>query len=175
MGWDEEHGHTVVQRVKESSDDYRYFPEPDLPPLAPQRAWVTDIEARLPELPDAKAERFVAQLGLDRRDALLLVAERAVAEYFEAVVGAAQRRGLGLQPRTIANWITGELFRLMNAAGTSIGAVPITGEQFADLLALSATGKINLEQRQERSGHHVRDGPSRGGRRAGAGPGAGER
>ena len=126
MGWDEERGHTVVQRSKESADDYRYFPEPDLPPLAPVRAWVTEIAARLPELPDAKAERFVAQLGLERRDASLLVAERAVAEYFEAVVQAAQRRQLGLQPRNIANWITGELFRLMNAAGTTIAGVPIT-------------------------------------------------
>jgi aspartyl-tRNA(Asn)/glutamyl-tRNA(Gln) amidotransferase subunit B len=144
MGWDEEHGHTVVQRVKESSDDYRYFPEPDLPTLAPERAWVADIEARLPELPDAKAERFMTQLGLDRRDALMLVAERAVAEYFEAVVVAAQRRGLGLEPKTVANWITGELFRLMNAAGTSIAGLPITPDQFAELLALSATGKINL-------------------------------
>jgi aspartyl-tRNA(Asn)/glutamyl-tRNA(Gln) amidotransferase subunit B len=144
MGWDEEHGHTVVQRVKESSDDYRYFPEPDLPPLSPLRAWVAEIEARLPELPDAKAERFVVQLGLDRRDASLLVAERAVAEYFEAVAQAAQRRELGLQLRNIANWITGELFRLMNAAGRSIAAVPVTPEQFAELLALTAAGKVNL-------------------------------
>jgi aspartyl-tRNA(Asn)/glutamyl-tRNA(Gln) amidotransferase subunit B len=144
MGWDEEHGHTVVQRVKESSDDYRYFPEPDLPPLAPPRAWVAEIEARLPELPDAKAERFVLQLGLERRDASLLVAERAVAEYFEAVVHAAQHLELRLQPRNIANWITGELFRLMNAAGASITAVPVTPAQFAELLALTAAGKINL-------------------------------
>ena len=157
MGGDEEHGHTIVQRVKESSDDYRYFPEPDLPPLAPQRAWVADIEARMPELPDAKAERFVTQLGLDRRDALMLVAERAVAAYFEAVVVAAQRRGSGLQPRTVANWITGELFRLMNAAGTSIAGLPITGvpvtpDQFAELLALSATGKINLNSAKQALG-----------------------
>ena len=86
MGWDEEHGRTVLQRSKESSDDYRYFPEPDLPPLEVDRAWVDAIRARLVELPDAKIARYVAELGLDPRDAQILAADRGVAEYFEAVV-----------------------------------------------------------------------------------------
>ncbi len=144
MGWDEERGHTVVQRAKESSDDYRYFPEPDLPPLAPQPAWIAEIAARLPELPYAKSARFVAQLGLEPREASLLVADRTVAEYFEAVVQASRQHELGISPRTIANWLTGELFRLMNAAGSTIAGLRVTPEQLAELLSLSATGTINL-------------------------------
>ena len=88
MGWDEAHGRTVVQRTKESADDYRYFPEPDLPPLVIEPAWVDALTARLPELPDAKAARFVAELGLSPKEAGVLVEDRGVAEYFEAVVAS---------------------------------------------------------------------------------------
>ncbi|MCX6029546.1 MAG: Asp-tRNA(Asn)/Glu-tRNA(Gln) amidotransferase subunit GatB [Chloroflexi bacterium] len=139
MGWDEERGRTVVQRVKESSDDYRYFPEPDLPPLAIERAWVEDLRARLPELPDAKIARFVKE-GLDQKDAAVLAADRAVADYFDATVKAAR----GQDPKTVANWITGELFRLMNAAGVGIETVKITPAAFAELLSLVAANQINL-------------------------------
>lgn len=149
MGWDEEAGRTVVQRVKESSDDYRYFPEPDLPPLEVDHAWVEALRGRLVELPDAKRTRYIADLGLDPRDAQLLAADRPVAEYFEAAVAAARdqvsRRNLvseGL-PKTVANWLTGELFRLMNATGTGIEAVKVTPEALAELLALVIGGQIN--------------------------------
>jgi len=138
MGWDEEHGRTVVQRTKESAHDYRYFPEPDLPPLVIEPAWVAELAERLPELPDAKAARYVSAFGLHPRDAAVLVEERGIAEYFEAVVAAAG------DARTVANWITGELFRLMNAAGTGIEAVKITPDAFAGLLRLVAAGQINL-------------------------------
>ena len=140
MGWDEEHGRTVLQRSKESSDDYRYFPEPDLPPLEVDRTWEDAIRSRLVELPDAKNPRYVSTLGLDLRDAQVLVADRGVAEYFEAVVAAST---LTTDPKTIANWITGELFRLMNAAGVGIEAVKVTPAALAELLGLVATGKIN--------------------------------
>ena len=88
MGWDEEAGRTVLQRSKESSDDYRYFPEPDLPPLEVSRVWVEELRRRVPELPEAKRVRFVAELDLDPKDAAVLAEERAVAEYFEATVQA---------------------------------------------------------------------------------------
>lgn len=140
MGWDDEHGRTVVQRSKESANDYRYFPEPDLPPLAPETAWVDEIAARLPELPDARIERFVNELGLERRDAVVLAGDRAVADYFERMHAAARDE----EPRVIGNWIVGELFRLMNAAGVEIGALKITPEAFAGLLALVRGGQINL-------------------------------
>ncbi|MEJ5198994.1 MAG: Asp-tRNA(Asn)/Glu-tRNA(Gln) amidotransferase subunit GatB [Anaerolineae bacterium] len=138
MGWDEEHGRTVVQRTKESADDYRYFPEPDLPPLVIEPAWVDELARRLPELPDAKLARYVADLGLNRRDAAVLVEERGIAEYFEAVVAEAG------DARTVANWITGELFRLMKETGVGIGSVKITPAAFAGLLRLVNAGRINL-------------------------------
>jgi aspartyl-tRNA(Asn)/glutamyl-tRNA(Gln) amidotransferase subunit B len=138
MGWDEAHGRTVVQRTKESADDYRYFPEPDLPPLVIEPAWVDALRARLPELPDAKAARFAAELGLSPKEAGVLVEDRGVAEYFEAVVAAAG------DAKTVANWVTGELFRLMNAAGVGIEAVRVSPAAFAGLLRLVSAGQINL-------------------------------
>ena len=148
MGWDEEHGQTVLQRSKESSDDYRYFPEPDLPPLEVNRAWVDAIRSRLVELPDAKIARYVAALGLDPRDAQVLAVNRKVAEYFEAVVAASAARAsaataVATEPKTVANWITGELFRLMNASGMGIEAVKVTPGNLAELLGLLAAGQIN--------------------------------
>jgi len=148
MGWDEEHDRTVVQRTKESSDDYRYFPEPDLPPLVVDRAWVDAIRSRLVALPDARIARYVGEFGLDLRDARLLVADRGVADYFEAVVAAATvqprtTQVVPAEPKTIANWITGELFRLMNAAGVGIETIKVTPDALAALLGLLAAGQIN--------------------------------
>ncbi len=150
MGWDEAAGRTVVQRTKESSDDYRYFPEPDLPPLAINRAWVEEIRGRMVELPDAKIARYVAELGLDPRDARLLAEDRLIAEYFESVVSSVSKTtGLAttwlvtIEPKIIANWVTGELFRLMNAAGIEIAMVKVTPAALADLLGLVAAGQVN--------------------------------
>lgn len=147
MGWDEEVGRTVIQRSKESSDDYRYFPEPDLPPLVVGRAWVDEIRGRLVELPDVKIARYVNDLGLDARDAQVLAADRKVAEYFEAAFLALHSQAAANDPvsdaKTIANWITGELFRLMNTAGTGIEAVKVTPASLAELLGLIAAGQIN--------------------------------
>ena len=170
MGWDEARGRTVVQRVKESSDDYRYFPEPDLPPLVVDRAWVQEIRSRLVELPDAKITRYVNVLGLDPRDAQLLATDRGVAEYFEATLCALRMvlpgsgvealaghtvkppegstpdtalRNQAADAKTAANWITGELFRLMNAAGAGIDAVKVAPAALAELLDLAAAGQVN--------------------------------
>jgi aspartyl-tRNA(Asn)/glutamyl-tRNA(Gln) amidotransferase subunit B len=152
MGWDENSGRTVLQRTKESSDDYRYFPEPDLPPLAVDRAWVDEIRGRLPELPEAKTARFVLEYDLDCRDAAVLAADRTVAAYFEAVVAELRNLVSGRNQlpeatgdaKTVANWITGELFRLMNAAGVGIDAVKVSPAALAELLGLVAAGRINL-------------------------------
>lgn len=170
MGWDEARGRTVVQRVKESSDDYRYFPEPDLPPVVVDATWLDEIRARLVELPDAKIARYMNDLGLDARDAQVLAADRAVAKYFEAALSelkmAPNRSGIealaggatkppeGSTPdvalrnqasnaKSAANWITGELFRLMNAAGLSIDAVRVAPAALAELLRLVAAGQVN--------------------------------
>jgi aspartyl-tRNA(Asn)/glutamyl-tRNA(Gln) amidotransferase subunit B len=146
MGWDDEHGRTFVQRTKETAHDYRYFPEPDLPPLTPERGWIEEIALGLPELPDARVARFVDDLGLDPRDAAVLAGDRAVADYFEAAVRectaftASHGR---VSARTVANWITGELFRLMNARGLAIDELKVTPGALAELLTTVDAGQIS--------------------------------
>jgi aspartyl-tRNA(Asn)/glutamyl-tRNA(Gln) amidotransferase subunit B len=145
MGWDEARGCTVVQRSKESAHDYRYFPEPDLPPLEVSPEWVAEIRSRLPELPEAKLERFVRELGVDPREAAVLTEDRAVAEYYEAVVAQARALRADITPSVVAHWVVGELFRAMNEKGVGIEAVQITPDAFAELLGLVAAGQINLQ------------------------------
>jgi aspartyl-tRNA(Asn)/glutamyl-tRNA(Gln) amidotransferase subunit B len=140
MGWDEERAVTVPQRGKEYADDYRYFPEPDLPILEVSREWVEQLRAQLPELPDAKRARFIAEYGLSAYDAGVLVADRAVADYYEAAVAAA---ATAADAKTVANWVTGELFRLMKEAGREIGSVPVSPRALAELIGLVKDGTIN--------------------------------
>ncbi len=138
MGWDEARGVTVVQRSKEHAHDYRYFPEPDLPPLVLSREWVEGIKARLPELPDARRTRFMEQHGLSSYDAEVLTAEKPVADYFESCVRAYP------DAKTVANWITGELFRLLKAADAGIEAVKIAPDALAELLTLVEKDTISI-------------------------------
>jgi len=140
MGWDEERGVTVPQRGKEYADDYRYFPEPDLPILEISREWVEELRAQLPELPDAKRSRFVAEYGLSEYDTDVLVADRAVAEYYETAVAAASSAA---DPKTVANWVTGELFRLMKETGQGIGQIAVSPQALAELIGLVEDGTIN--------------------------------
>lgn len=140
MGWDENAGRTVLQRVKEGAEDYRYFPEPDLPLLQVTREWVEELCARLPELPDARRERFIAAYGLRPYDAELLTAEREIADYFEAAAQAAD--ALGVDPRTVGNWVTGELFRLLRESGQEIAAIRVGPDALAGLLGLIEKGII---------------------------------
>jgi aspartyl-tRNA(Asn)/glutamyl-tRNA(Gln) amidotransferase subunit B len=140
MGWDEARQVTVVQRIKEGAEDYRYFPEPDLPVIEISREWVERTRAGLPELPDAKRDRFMSAFGLSHYDASVLVAEQAVAHYFEAAVAA------GGDPKQLANYITGDLFRQMNLSGQErddIGAIKLTPGALAELVTLVTNGTIN--------------------------------
>lgn len=138
MGWDEAKGVTVVQRSKEYAHDYRYFPEPDLPPLVLNWEWVKGIRARLPELPDARQNRFTEQYGLSCHDAGVLTAEKTVADYFESCVHAYP------DAKTVANWITGELFRLLKTVDVGIEAIKITPDALAELLTLVEKGSISI-------------------------------
>ena len=139
MGWDERRSQTVEQRVKEESEDYRYFPEPDLPPLRVSRAWVAEIGASLPELPDARRERLIAA-GLPAADASVLTEDREVADYVEAA--AALGREKGIAPKTVGNWLAGEVFRWLKAEEAEIGEVRVTPAALVDLLALVGAGRI---------------------------------
>jgi len=138
MGWDDERGVTVVQRSKEEAHDYRYFPEPDLPPLTIEDEQLDRIRAGLPELPDVKQERLVRQYDLSPYDAAVLTGERAVAEFFESCT-----RSHG-DAKTVCNWITGEVFRLMKVREVSIEHSHLTPANLAELLALIDKGAINM-------------------------------
>jgi aspartyl-tRNA(Asn)/glutamyl-tRNA(Gln) amidotransferase subunit B len=139
VGWDVEREITFVQRVKEAEDDYRYFPEPDLPPLIIEPAWIEEVRQSLPELPTAKLRRFMEQYGLNDYQAGVLAAERTVADYFEgAVAGAPQ-----LPPRLLFNWLTGELFGLLNQASADFESLRVSPEDLADLVLMVFHGQIN--------------------------------
>ena len=140
MGWDEARGVTYSQRSKEEAHDYRYFPEPDLPRLEISRAWVNDLHAKLPELPDEKRERLMHAYSLSAYDAEVITAEREVADYYDRAVAAGKDRGV--DPKAIANWVTGELFRLMKEAGTEMAQVKISPAQIPALIALINKGTI---------------------------------
>ena len=111
-GWADDRGETYHMRSKETSDDYRYFPEPDLPPLRVDAAWLAGIRGALPELPAARRARYRDALGLSAYDAAVLVADADAGRLFEATLAAVP----GLEPKPVANWVTGDYLRIRNAA-----------------------------------------------------------
>jgi aspartyl-tRNA(Asn)/glutamyl-tRNA(Gln) amidotransferase subunit B len=129
-------GRTVVMRSKEQADDYRYFPEPDLPPLAVASERIEAMRALLPELPDARHRRFVAAYGLSEYDAGQVAATPASARFFEQV---AARSG---NPKAAANWMTGELTRRLKAAAVGIESAGVTADALGELIALVDAGTI---------------------------------
>lgn len=137
-GWVENERRTVSQRSKEFAHDYRYFPEPDLPPLTLTRAWVEAIRARLPELPDARKARFMRVYGLGAYEASLLTESRARADYYERAVAAAGAP----RAKLVSNWMLGELARLQNLTGREIEDVAVRPEQIAELIELIEGGTI---------------------------------
>ena len=146
MGWDEERLCTVFQRSKELAEDYRYFPEPDLPPLELDDALRESIAERLPELPDAKRERCVMVYGIRSEDARLLCEDRATAEFFERAVEAAPE---SVTPQIVANWMVGEVFRLLSDSGQAIHQIKMQPEDLAALLKLLDEGTINATVAKE--------------------------
>lgn len=140
LGWDEAGQKITIQRVKERADEYRYFPEPDLPVVEVSREWVEEVRAQIPELPDAKQQRFMNELGLSDYDAQQLVAEKSIADFYEGALAA------GADPKATANWITGNLFAVMNASDISredIDHIKITPAQFGELVKLVTDGTLN--------------------------------
>ncbi len=135
--FDADAGITVPMRGKEEAMDYRYFPEPDLPPLVADDAWVEALRGSLPELPQARRKRFIAGHGLPARDAAFLTLEKPVADYFEAV---ARESGA---PRAAANWISSELTGRLNAAGIGIASSPVSAGSLAGLIRLIEDGTIS--------------------------------
>jgi aspartyl-tRNA(Asn)/glutamyl-tRNA(Gln) amidotransferase subunit B len=141
--WNLDRGETAVMRRKEEAHDYRYFPDPDLVPLAMDREWVEAFQTSLPELPAARARRFVERYGLPEYDAGVLTGTKDVAEYFEATVK------LFPQPKTVSNWVMGELTRELNNAGTAVADSPVSSERLAALLRLVENGTVSLKVARE--------------------------
>ena len=137
--WNLDRGETAVMRSKEEAHDYRYFPDPDLVPLKLEREWVDAFRADLPELPAVRTRRFLEEYGLPDYDAGVLTATRDVGEYFEASVK------LFPQPKTVSNWVMGELTRELNNTGTAIGASPVSPERLATLLRMVEQGTVSLK------------------------------
>ena len=144
-GWVEERRITVSQRTKEYASDYRYFPEPDLPPVHLASDWVEQIRESSPELPQARKCRLISDYGLPEYDANLLTASKETADYFEAVVEAAQLSGDAKRQiaKAVSNWILGELTRLLSSTGSEIGNVRILPSQLIELLKLVDSGTLN--------------------------------
>jgi aspartyl-tRNA(Asn)/glutamyl-tRNA(Gln) amidotransferase subunit B len=138
-GWVEEKGITQTQRTKEYADDYRYFPEPDLPPLAFDRVWVDQIRSKLPELPEARRDRFMAQYGLPLYDANILTNSKALADYFE---NCCKLMG-DSKAKVISNWLLGDFSRLLNATNTEVENVRIMPEQLVEMFMLVDDGTIS--------------------------------
>ncbi len=136
--WDPDKGETRSMRSKEEANDYRYFPDPDLLPLEIDEAYIEAVRAALPELPDAKAARFVSEYGLSAYDALVLTASRDLADYYEAVV-----RAVPTQPKLAANWVMGELSAALNKDGLEIDSGRLSAEGLAGLLARIADETIS--------------------------------
>ncbi|MDP6228917.1 MAG: Asp-tRNA(Asn)/Glu-tRNA(Gln) amidotransferase subunit GatB [Dehalococcoidia bacterium] len=171
-GWIEERNVTVSQRSKEYAHDYRYFPEPDLPPLAVDEAWVEEIRARLPELARQRRARLVERFGIPEYDARLLTGSKATADYFEAALGQKQlsRAALEKFAKSVSNWILGDLRRLINLKNKGLAkavsnldrdsrdvaslltnleniditGVKVTSKHLADLVGLVDAGSISV-------------------------------
>jgi aspartyl-tRNA(Asn)/glutamyl-tRNA(Gln) amidotransferase subunit B len=138
-------------RSKETSDDYRYFPEPDLPPLRVDPQWLAGIRDGLPELPAARRTRYKEQLRLTAYDAAVLTADADAGRLFEATLAA--RRGADAKP--VANWVTGDYLRLRNAA---VDPITVEPGQLADLIARVADGSLNRASAQKVLEAHVATG-----------------
>jgi aspartyl-tRNA(Asn)/glutamyl-tRNA(Gln) amidotransferase subunit B len=151
-GWDEARGATLGQRTKEYAHDYRYFPEPDLPPLTPDRGWIEEIRAAMPELPAARRARYTAEFGLSGYDAAVLAADREIAEFFDRAV---QRYP---QPKTVANWINGDVRRSLGEE--TIDRAGLTPEGLAELLQMVDRGDVNRAQAVQVLEELVRSGGS---------------
>ncbi|SDE52026.1 Asp-tRNA(Asn)/Glu-tRNA(Gln) amidotransferase subunit GatB [Limimaricola pyoseonensis] len=137
--YDPDKGETRSMRSKEEAHDYRYFPDPDLLPLEIEQAWVDDIKAHLPELPDQKKARFMADFGLSDYDAGVLTAELANAIYFEAVVNHVEAK----DGKLAANWVINELFGRLKKDDLGIEASPVSPAQLGEVVALISKGDIS--------------------------------
>jgi len=139
LGWDETQAVTYSQRSKEEAHDYRYFPEPDLPPLVVEKAWIDEIRAQLPELPRARMLRIQQQYNLTLEEARMLASDVDTMNFFEDCI----QIDPSIPPRTVANWIIGQLFAWFNSSGESITSMKIQAQDLVELLHFLQSNRIN--------------------------------
>ena len=144
-GWVENRGVTVSQRSKEYAADYRYFPEPDLPPLAIEQSWIDEVQSKLPELPQERSTRYVNEYGLSTYDADLLTASKLTADYFETVMKdpASKTEDLNSTAKSVSNWILGELTRLLHTHDRTINDLEFETRHFIGLIRLIDKGTLS--------------------------------
>ncbi len=142
-GWVETSGETVSQRTKEEAHDYRYFPEPDLPPLQLSGEWVDGVRGKLPELPGAKKQRFMTEYELSADDASLLTQSRDLADYFEAASARAKNA------KAVANWMSRNLLQRLNQSDSEISDCKIAPDALADMILMIESGEISNRMAQE--------------------------
>lgn len=135
--WDEEKGESVMMRLKENAQDYRYFPEPDLAPIVLTEDYINEIRSNLPELPDKKRERYLTEYGLTEYETDLLVNTKELAKFFEEAVS------YGAVPKIASNWILGDISKVLNERSISIDEFDITPKQLSDLIGEISSGKIS--------------------------------
>lgn len=135
--WDDSRGITASMRTKEVEQEYRYFPEPDLVPMKFEQDWIENLRASLPELPQAKAARFVSEYGIPEVDADILADTPELANLYDATAKGAK------DPKAVANWFTGDFLKLVNASGTAITDTKLTPELIRGMLDLIKNGTIN--------------------------------
>ncbi|MDQ6659373.1 MAG: Asp-tRNA(Asn)/Glu-tRNA(Gln) amidotransferase subunit GatB [Chloroflexota bacterium] len=148
-GWVEAKGITVPQRSKEEAHDYRYFPEPDLPPLIISREWVEELRAHLPELPDARLARYMKDYGLSRKDALVMTEDKALGDYFEQVMAVSAAKDSKARAKLVSNWLNSEVVRLLKASSIAIQDCPLSPYALANLLNLLEKERITGKQAKE--------------------------
>jgi aspartyl-tRNA(Asn)/glutamyl-tRNA(Gln) amidotransferase subunit B len=148
-GWVEARGITVPQRSKEYAHDYRYFPEPDLPPLIISRDWVEELREQLPELPDARRARYIDEYGLSAQDANVLTEDKALGDYFEQVVAVSQTSNLKDRAKATANLVLNDVVRLLKSNSISVSENPLSPSASANLLDLLEKERITGKQAKE--------------------------
>ncbi|WP_135449510.1 Asp-tRNA(Asn)/Glu-tRNA(Gln) amidotransferase subunit GatB, partial [Planococcus citreus] len=135
--YDESTGKTLLMRIKEGSDDYRYFPEPDLVDIVIDDAWLERVRAEIPELPDARKARYVSELGLSSYDAMVLTLQKPISDFFEATVKA------GADAKLASNWLMGEVSAYLNAQNKELEGTELTPEGLAGMIKLISEGTIS--------------------------------
>ncbi len=148
-GWVETKGITVPQRSKEQAHDYRYFPEPDLPPLVISRVWVEELRASLPELPDARRIRYKTEFGLSEQDVNVLTEDKTLGDYFEQVLAVSHGSERKARAKSISNWLLGDVVRLLKDSGIPLQSCDLAPVALANLLDLLDNGRITGKQAKD--------------------------